>query len=75
MKKLGMDISRIQYQWPDNALCQTDLNWDTENKAPYRDMITAVCQACVAAFPVRMDMSKISMCKQQDGETVIQYLT
>ncbi|XP_058273794.1 uncharacterized protein LOC131370461 [Hemibagrus wyckioides] len=75
MKKLGVDISRIQYQWPDNALCQIDMNWDAENNAPYRDMITAVRQACVAAFPVRMDMSRISMCKQQDGETVIQYLT
>lgn len=39
----------------------------------YRVAITTLCDAIKAAFPTRMNTSRISECKQKDGKAVIEY--
>ncbi|KAF5907849.1 uncharacterized protein DAT39_002474 [Clarias magur] len=69
MQKVSVDISRIRYQWPDANVIMLDPDWANSSNARYRTFVTDLRDACQAAFPVRMDMTKISMCKQYDGES------
>ncbi|KAF5899719.1 uncharacterized protein DAT39_010544, partial [Clarias magur] len=66
MQKVSVDISRIRYQWPDANVIMLDPDWANSSNARYRTFVTELRDACQAAFPVRMDMTKISMCKQYD---------
>ncbi|XP_053508329.1 uncharacterized protein LOC128624692 [Ictalurus furcatus] len=49
--------------------------WDDGVNARYRAQIAALQQRLTNTFSVRMDMTKIAKCKQQDSETVSQYLS
>ncbi|XP_038649394.1 uncharacterized protein LOC119964181 [Scyliorhinus canicula] len=73
--KLGADISKIRYNWPDDNVRARQVQPDHADNVPYNAFVTGLVDACQTAFPVRMDMTKIAMCKQRDGETVSQYLT
>jgi len=74
-RKLGADISKIRYNWPDENVRARQVQQDHADNGPYNAFVAGLGDACRAAFPVRMDMTKIAMCKQRDGETVSQYLT
>lgn len=73
MKQMGpTDFARIR------AACDGDEhlvnpNWGHNDNAAYRDKVEAVGQAIVDANPDRVDMSKITSCKQKPGEPVNDY--
>ncbi|XP_060720834.1 uncharacterized protein LOC132842185 [Tachysurus vachellii] len=73
-RKLAADITRIKYDWPDENLCMRHPDHENGRNATYFNFITGLREACSEAFPVKMDMTKIALCKQEDGETVAQYL-
>ncbi|GAA6099301.1 uncharacterized protein LOC113649215 isoform X3, partial [Tachysurus ichikawai] len=73
-RKLEADITQIKYEWPDENLCMRHPDHESGRNATYYNFITELREACYEAFPVKMDMTKIALCKQQDGETVAQYL-
>ncbi|XP_027027334.2 uncharacterized protein LOC113659001 [Tachysurus fulvidraco] len=73
-RKLATDITRIKYEWPDENLCMRHPDHENGRNATYTNFITELREACSEAFPVKMDMTKIALCKQEDGETVAQYL-
>ncbi|XP_047675001.1 uncharacterized protein LOC125145584 [Tachysurus fulvidraco] len=73
-RKLASDITRIKYEWPDENLCMRHPDHESGRNATYYNFVTELREACCEAFPVKMDMTKIALCKQQDSETVAQYL-
>ncbi|KAF5892456.1 uncharacterized protein DAT39_017842, partial [Clarias magur] len=71
-RKLG---AKIKYSWPmDNVFARRAQADHRENQA-FNGFVVSLSTACKEAFPVKMDMTKIAMCKQQPGESVSQYLT
>ncbi|MGL4646344.1 MAG: hypothetical protein ACRCVL_04430 [Cetobacterium sp.] len=73
-RKLAADITRIKYEWPDENLCMRHPDHESGRNATYYNFVTELREACYEAFPAKMDMTKIVLYKQQDGETVAQYL-
>ena len=43
--------------------------------AVYRGHVIDLCECIHTAFSVRMNMTKISSCKQEEGESIHYYLT
>ncbi|XP_078066764.1 uncharacterized protein LOC144492531 isoform X1 [Mustelus asterias] len=74
-RKLGADISKIRYNRLNENVQARQVQQDHDDNVPYNTFVTGLVDACQTAFPVRMDMTKIAMCKQRDGETMSQYLT
>ncbi|KAF4091066.1 hypothetical protein AMELA_G00032840 [Ameiurus melas] len=75
MAKLGTDWVKVSSDFPENDVCLINPQWDDRVNARYRAQITALQQRLTYTFPVRLNMTKIAECKQQDAETVSQYLS
>ncbi|XP_060754206.1 uncharacterized protein LOC132897854 [Neoarius graeffei] len=75
MTKMGIDWNKVSKEWPEADQRMTTPDWSTAGNSEYRDTITALCARLDSAFPLNIDMTKISMCKQEDGEVVSAFLT
>ncbi|XP_060789781.1 uncharacterized protein LOC132894237 isoform X2 [Neoarius graeffei] len=75
MIKMGIDWSKVSKDWPEADQRMTTPDWSAAGNSEYRDTITALCARLDSAFPLNIDMTKISMCKQEDGEGVSAFLT
>lgn len=53
---------------------QVNPDWDHVHNAAYRDDINTLCAAIKEKFPLKVDMTKITGCRQQDGEDPDVYL-
>ncbi|XP_043542139.1 uncharacterized protein LOC122547599 [Chiloscyllium plagiosum] len=68
-------IAKIKYNWPAVNIHARSTDLQAEENGDLNAFAATMATACRQAFPVRMDMTKIAMCKQREGETVSQYLT
>eukprot|EP00064_Thunnus_orientalis_P007515 superscaffoldBa00000840_g7537 len=75
MVKMCNNWAKISAGYPENDVRLADPDWAHNDNAVYRVHITDLCKRIEAAFPVRLDMSKISSCKQEDDESIHNYLT
>ncbi|XP_053487116.1 uncharacterized protein LOC128611548 [Ictalurus furcatus] len=73
MAKLVTDWVKVSREFPEDVVHLINPQWD--NGVRYRAQIMALQQRLMNTFPVRLDMTKTAMCKQQDSETVSQYLS
>lgn len=73
MVKMGTNQAKVS-GYPENDVHLINPEWDHIDNGPYRVVITDLCGRRRNGFPVRMDMCKISACRQEDGESVSQYL-
>ncbi|XP_076876206.1 uncharacterized protein LOC143525777 [Brachyhypopomus gauderio] len=72
--KLGVEVARIQMDWSVKNIQLVNSKWSHEGNEPYRTMLHDLCSAIRDAFPLVMDLTKIANCKQDDRETVQEYL-
>ena len=56
-------------------LCLTSTDWDDIVNAAYVNALNTLLNALRTTFPNKIDISKITGCKQQPGETVEDFLT
>ena len=75
MAKMGNGWAKIAGGYPQQDLRMVHPDWDNAANAVYMNAINNLCRRTEAAFPVRMDMTKISACKQEEDESVHNYLT
>ena len=68
MAQMGTTGARISTTYPEQDLRLVKAEWD------HRDVIAALCDWIRNTFPLKMDMGKISACKQRDNEAVTDYL-
>ncbi|XP_043547972.1 uncharacterized protein LOC122550781 [Chiloscyllium plagiosum] len=69
-KQEGQD----KYNWPAVNVLARVANPQAEENGDVNAFVAALATVYREAIPVRMDMTKIAMCKQQEDETVSQYL-
>ena len=75
MKKLGpTDFAKIR-QHCGGDLRLTSPDWDDAANAAYVNALNTLLNALRTTFPNKIDMSKITGCKQLPGETVGDFLT
>ncbi|XP_049331043.1 uncharacterized protein LOC125799112 isoform X2 [Astyanax mexicanus] len=80
MRKLGSSYCKIDRGWPQQDIRLGDVQWNRDPAADpdvnleYRNMIRDLKERLVAAFPLHVNMGKIAECKQEDGETVQDYM-
>ncbi|XP_076875446.1 uncharacterized protein LOC143525417 [Brachyhypopomus gauderio] len=72
--KLGVEVTKIQMDWSVKNIQLVNSEWSHEGNEPYRTMLHELCAAIRDAFPLVMDLTKIAICKQNDSETVQEYL-
>ena len=75
MAKMGNGWAKIAGGYPQQDLRMVHTDWDNAANAVYMNTINNLCRRIEAAFPVRMDMTNISACKQEEDESVHNYLT
>ena len=73
MAKMGNGWAKIAGGYPQQDLKMVHPDWNNAASAVYVNTINDLCGRIEAAFPVRMDM--ISACKQEEDESVHNYLT
>lgn len=74
MIRLGVDWSKVSSHWPANDLCLIQTEWNHQDNVAYVNVLMQLQERFNQAFPVRMDMTKIVVCKQNDDEPVSAYL-
>lgn len=71
--KLGpTDYAKVKHACEGNERLNT-VEYEHHDNAAYRQKLTNIKNALKAAFPIRVDMSRISSCTQRDGESVEDY--
>ncbi|XP_037399425.1 uncharacterized protein LOC119264758 [Pygocentrus nattereri] len=78
-RKLGSSYCKIDRNWPDGDIRLAAPSYQPpagqpDPNAPYRNMIRDLRTRLEAAFPLHVNTGKIAACKQEDGETVQDYL-
>ena len=74
MTQMGIHYSKVTQVFPARERRLVNPAWGHNDNHEYRDFINELCEEIRRQFPARMDMSKISMCKQGEDETVTDYL-
>ncbi|KAI3375448.1 hypothetical protein L3Q82_003695 [Scortum barcoo] len=69
------DWQKIAGQFPDADIRCKHITWEDESNVHYRDAVRHLCNAFTQAFPVKVNMEKITACRQKDGENPDEYLT
>nr|XP_046258505.1 uncharacterized protein LOC124066281 [Scatophagus argus] len=69
------DWQKIAGKFPDADIRCKHITWEHESNAHYRDVVRLLCDAFIQAFPVKINMEKITACKQKDNENPDEYLT
>ncbi|KAI3353880.1 hypothetical protein L3Q82_005095 [Scortum barcoo] len=69
------DWQKIAGQFPDADIRCKHMTWEDESNVHYRDAVRHLCNAFTQAFPVKVNMEKITACRQKDGENPDEYLT
>ncbi|XP_053290716.1 uncharacterized protein LOC128450974 isoform X1 [Pleuronectes platessa] len=74
MTQMGIQFSKVTRVFPAREQRLVNPDWAHADNHGYGQFITDLCEEIRQQFPARMDMSKISMCKQGEDETVTDYL-
>ncbi|XP_051252539.1 uncharacterized protein LOC127361734 [Dicentrarchus labrax] len=69
------DWQKIAERFPHADIRCKHITWEHESNAHYRDVVRLLCDAFTQAFPVKVNMEKITACKQKDDENPDEYLT
>ncbi|KAM7420041.1 hypothetical protein PAMA_014651 [Pampus argenteus] len=69
------DWQKIAGKFPHTDIRCRHITWEHESNANYRDAVRLLCDAFIQAFPVKINMEKITACKQKDDESPDEYLT
>ncbi len=69
------DWQKISGKFPDVDIRCKHITWEDESNAQYRDIVRCLCNAFTQAFPIKVNMAKITACKQKDDENPDEYLT
>lgn len=69
------DWQKIAGKFPQNDLRCKHITWENEHNGHYRDAVRGLCDAFIQAFPVKINMERITACKQKDDENPDEYLT
>ena len=72
--QMGIHYSKVTGVFPARDQRLVNSAWGHADNDEYRHFITDLCNQIRDSFPARMDMSKISVCKQGEDETVSDYL-
>ncbi|ROL43089.1 hypothetical protein DPX16_14801 [Anabarilius grahami] len=74
MAKLGgMNWHKINAELPAADHRQSHVNWQHASNDGYRAAVTGLTETVRRAFPARIDMSRVSHCRQEPGESVQVY--
>ncbi|KAL7394606.1 hypothetical protein ABVT39_000273 [Epinephelus coioides] len=68
------DWQKIAGKFPDADVRCKHITWEDESNTHYRDAVHHLCNAFTQAFPAKVNMEKITACRQKDGENP-EYLT
>ncbi|KAM3622080.1 uncharacterized protein V6R79_020147 [Siganus canaliculatus] len=69
------DWATISNKFPATDLCCKHINWKDAANVQYRDAIHYLCDSITQAFPVQVNMARVTACTQRDGENPDEYLT
>ena len=69
------DWQKISGKFPIIDVRCKHIDWDDDSNIHYREVIQNICTALTQAFPVKINMEKITACKQKVGENPDEYLT
>ncbi|CAJ1055534.1 uncharacterized protein LOC127361734 [Xyrichtys novacula] len=69
------DWQKIAKEFPNADLRCRHITWEDESNAQYKDAVNKLCSAFTQAFPAKINMEKITACKQKNGENPDEYLT
>ncbi|XP_026227517.1 uncharacterized protein LOC113169931 [Anabas testudineus] len=69
------DWQKISRKFPYIDVRCKHITWEDESNAQYRDAVRHLCDAFTHAFPVKVNMEKITACKQKDDENPDEFLT
>ena len=72
--QMGIHYSKVTGVFPARDQRLVNSAWGHADNDEYRHFITDLCNQIRDSFPARMDMSKISVCKQGEDETMSDYL-
>ncbi|XP_067217605.1 uncharacterized protein [Chanodichthys erythropterus] len=74
MAKLGgMNWHKISAELPAADHRRSHVNWHHASNDGYRAAVTGLTETVRRAFPARIDMSRVSHCRQEPGESVQVY--
>ncbi|ROK32551.1 hypothetical protein DPX16_23669 [Anabarilius grahami] len=74
MAKLGgMNWHKISAELPAADHRRSHVNWQHASNDGYRAAVTGLTETVRRAFPARIDMSRVSHCRQEPGESVQVY--
>lgn len=69
------DWQKIANKFPSSDVGCKHINWEDESNAQYRDAVRHLCDAFTQAFPIKVNMEKITACRQKEDENPDEYLT
>ena len=69
------DWQKIANKFPVTDLRCKHINWEDDSNVHYRDAVQSICTALTKAFPIKINMEKITACKQKSDEDPDEYLT
>lgn len=69
-----VDLQHVTRRFLVNDLRVCNIDWNRADNAPYRDAVPALGVVFRDQFPTKVDMSKITSCRQQEGESTEEYL-
>ncbi|XP_028275597.1 uncharacterized protein LOC114444904 [Parambassis ranga] len=69
------DWQKIAGKFPTADLRCKHIDWEDESNAQYRDAVRHLCNAFTQVFPVKVNMEKITACRQKDDANPDEYLT
>ncbi|KAM8741686.1 uncharacterized protein AB9X84_018994 [Acanthopagrus schlegelii] len=74
MVQMGTTWARVAGDYPVEDIRVENSDWASDDNLVYKDVIGGLCYRIRQTFPLKLDMGKISACKQRDDELLADYL-
>ncbi|XP_036960086.1 uncharacterized protein LOC119022830 [Acanthopagrus latus] len=74
MVQMGTTWARVAGDYPVEDIRVENSDWASNDNLVYKDVIGGLCHRIRQTFPLKLDMGKISACKQRDDELLADYL-